>query len=230
MARKILIGLAILLVGMGIIYAQDVTPNLEIWNKSQIFNPNPSFDTTPVTVKVVSVVYRIPRNYLILMEPAIPTLKLTWPGLTPLTEETRKCFGSISQSERVGCTSVEFRLMGSGAPGSRTFTTSERFDNFMRGKKTTLRNGPSGFVVYAIGPEEARIESYRRTEDDIYFQCVTSDAGNHRRVTLCDDLFRLNDGNHVQFRFRPNLIEHIPEIEANIRQLMASFVTPEGQR
>ena len=86
-----------------------------IKRKSGIFEPRPSLDTTPVTLRVVDVVYRIPRNYLIFMD-EIPTLKLTWPGLKPLTEETRKCFGSIAHSEQAGCSSFEFHVLGSRGP------------------------------------------------------------------------------------------------------------------
>ena len=197
---------------------------------SEIFNPKPAFDTTPVTVKVVSVTYRISRNYLILLEPAIPTLKLTWPGLKPLTEDTRKCFGSILQSEQAGCTSFDFLLLGSRgpAPGGRAFTSTERFENFMRGFDVKPKKGPFGYDVYEIGPEEARTEVYRKLKGDIYFRCSFSGAESRKRGGVCDDMFRLDDMNHVRFFFRLQQIEHIPEIEASIRKLMANFVTRGG--
>jgi hypothetical protein len=56
--------------------AQQFTPFDEIRKKSEIFEPRPSVDTTPVTIKVVDITYRIPRNYLIFMN-EIPTFKLT---------------------------------------------------------------------------------------------------------------------------------------------------------
>jgi hypothetical protein len=37
-------------------------------------------------------------------------------------------------------------------------------------------------------------------------------------------MFRLDDMNHLQFNFRLHQIEHIPEIEASMRKLMANFV------
>jgi hypothetical protein len=211
--------------------AEQFAPYDEIKRKSAVFEPQPSLDTTPVTVKVVDISYRIPRNYLIFTD-EIPTLKLTWPGLKPLTEETRKCFGSILQSEQAGCTSLEFHLLGSRgpAPGGRAFTNAERFENFMRGFKNIVpRPGPFGTEIYDIGPEEARIEIYRKSEGDIYFNCMIFD--NHgKRGAVCADMFRLDDLNHVQFRFRLPQIEQIPEIEAGIRRLMASFVVEGGQQ
>jgi hypothetical protein len=41
-------------------------------------------------------------------------------------------------------------------------------------------------------------------------------------------MFRLDDMNHAHFFFRPHQIEHVPEIEAAIRRLMANFVTEGG--
>ena len=41
-------------------------------------------------------------------------------------------------------------------------------------------------------------------------------------------MFRLDDMNHAHFFFRLHQIEHVPEIEAAIRRLMASFVTEGG--
>ena len=211
--------------------AQEPAPFQEIWKKSQIFEPRPSFDTTPVTVRVVNVVYRIPRNYLTHVEPAIPTLKLTWPGLHPRTEATQKCFGSILQSEREGCTSFDFRILGSRGPGpgGRALTNAEKFANSMRAfPDVKARRGPFGYDTYDTGPKEARSETYRRTDGDIYFYCLISGEGEGKRRGGCNDMFRLDDGNHVQFYFRLPHIEHVPEIEAAIRRLMTSFVTQGG--
>ena len=69
--------LCLIVLPLGQAFAQPFTPYSEIWRKSQVFEPRPSLDTTPVTVRVVSVVYRIPRNYLTRLEPVIPTLRLT---------------------------------------------------------------------------------------------------------------------------------------------------------
>ena len=206
--------------------AEQFAPYDEIKRKSAVFEPQPSVDTTPVPVKVVDVTYQIPRNYLTHLDPAIPTLKLTWPGLKPLTEETRKCFGSILQSEAAGCTSFEFHLLGSRgpAPGGRAYTNAEMFENFMKGFENIVpRPGPFGTEIYDIGPEDARTEIYRRSEGDIYFKCMPFD-NRGKRSAICNDMFRLDDLNHIQFYFRPPQIEHIPEIEASIRRLMAGFV------
>jgi hypothetical protein len=117
------------------------------------------------------------------------------------------------------------------APGGRAYTNAERFENFMRGfQNITPRLGPFGTEVYDIGPESARIEAYRRSEDDIFFTCSFAGAEGRRRGSGCSDTFRLDDLNHVHFRFLLPLIEHVPEIEAEIRRLMAGFVVTEAHQ
>src|SRR6185436_19419819 len=127
---------------------------------SQDVNQKGSFDTTPIEVKVASVVYRIPRNHMIRMGQAA-ALKLAWPGLNPLTKETQQCFGSILQGEQAGCASFEFMLRGSGNAGSggRMLTNAEKVENFKKDfPNVTARRGPFGYDVYDLGPEDARIE------------------------------------------------------------------------
>jgi hypothetical protein len=187
-----------------------------------------------VAAHLVGVVsYRIPRNYLTRLEPAIPTLKLTWPGLQPLTPATQKCFGSISQSERAGCTSFNFLLFGSQGPGpgGRALTNSEKFENFRKSfPRATSRSGPFGYDIHSIGPEEARTDVYRRNQGDIYFRCRFSGEESRKRGGVCGDRFRLDDMNHLQFFFRVHQIEFIPETEASMRRIMSSFVFQrEGQ-
>src|SRR6266702_5965217 len=82
--KSILCGVAVFLLVLRPALGDDFTSFEEIWKKSQIFRSQPSFDTTPITVKIGSVVYRVPRNYLIYLEPAVPTLKVTFPGFQPL--------------------------------------------------------------------------------------------------------------------------------------------------
>ena len=208
--------------------AQKATVYEEIRRKSQIFEPKASFDPRPVTVTIVSVTYRIPRNYLTYIKPAIPTIKVTFPGFKPLSKETRNCFDPKWRMINKECTTFEFRLLGSHGPGpgGRALTHSERFENIRRANPTIVsRVGPIDYKIYAAGPESARIEFYRRTEGDIFFTCFPPDPNNDKDVgTVCDDTFRLDDGNHIQFFFRAHQVERIPEIERTMRRLMAKFV------
>jgi hypothetical protein len=155
----------------------------------------------------------------------IPAIRVTFPGFQPLTEETRKCFGSIAQSEQVGCTSIEFRLFGRG------LTTREMFENIRKTiPDVVARPEPFGYAVYDEGPAEARIENYVKEYNNtfIFFYCMLSDY-HGTRGAVCDDGFQLDDGNFLQFFARYNQIEYIPEIEEGMRRLMAGFVVKERQ-
>jgi hypothetical protein len=195
----------ILLAGpiLGAAFAETFVPYDEIKKRSQIFESKPSFDTAPVVVQIVDVTYRIPRNYLSKLPPAIPAVKVTFPGFRPLTEETRDCFDAKWQHQNPGiCTAFEFLLLGSRgpAPGGRAYTAAERLENFKKNIPGGVqRRGPYGYDIYEIGPEEARIQRYRKIEGDILLTCFGNDDGTGSGV--CDDTFRLDDGNHAHFIF-----------------------------
>jgi hypothetical protein len=151
---------------------ESFTPPEEIRRQSEIFEPRASLDTTPVTVKVVDVTYRIPRNYLIVLEPAIPTLRVTYPGFKPLSEGTKDCFDPKWRMQHSECIVIEFLLLGSRGPGpeGRAYTNAERFENFKRNSRSIrFRSGPFGYDIFEEGPEDARSEHYRKTEGDIFF-------------------------------------------------------------
>jgi hypothetical protein len=210
---------------------ETFTPPDQIRKQSEIFEPRASFDTTPVVVNVAYVTYRIPRNYLTHLEPAIPTLRVTYPGFKPLTEETRDCFDPKWRVQHPECTIIEFRLLGSRGPGPGgwAITNSERFENFIRGLPVRPKARLYDYAIYEIGPDEAHITIYRRIEGDIYFSCQFSKDSDRATGGVCNDMFRLNDMNHVQFYFQAPLIVAVPEIEARIRELMAGFVVEERQ-
>lgn len=211
---------------LGVSFAENFAPYEDIRKKSQIFEPKPSFDTTPVIIRVVDVTYRIPRNYLSKLPPANPALKVTFPGFKPLTEETRDCFDPKWQHQNPGvCTAFEFILLGSlgPAPGGRAYTASERLENIKKNIPGVVRRpGPHGYDIYEIGPPEARIQRYWKSEGDVLFRCFGGD--DSKRPVVCDSTFRLDDGNHAHFIFRRHHIEHVPAIEAAIRQLVNGFV------
>ncbi len=212
----------IVLATIGVVAAQQVPVDQELWKKSQVFQPKPSFDMTPVTVKVVAVTYRIPRNYLTDLGPQLPTIKLAWLGLRPLTKENQQCFGSVAQGKKAGCTSFNFLIRGPGIPGVRLLSNSEKFENSQKSfPKLGTRLGRFGYEIHSVGPNEARQEIYRRIDGDIYFSCLLSE--DHSRG-ICNDTFRLDDLNHMQFYFALDHIEHVADIEASMRKLMASFV------
>jgi hypothetical protein len=192
----------------------------EVWKKSQSLRPQLSTDTTPVTVKVGSVTYKIPRNYISMVFD-FPQLKVTYPGFKPFTEETRGCFDRRLEAE-LGCTTLELNMRLS-------FPNRPRFENAIkasppfREKPLSSRPGPYGYDIYDQGPDNARREIYRSESEDIFFTCGIFD-NNGVRDAICDDAVSLSDGNAVRFFFRLNQISEVRNFEAGIRQLMAGFV------
>jgi hypothetical protein len=193
-------------------------------NAQTVLNPKPSLDTTPVVIKVVDITYRIPRNYLTTTVD-IPTIRLTWPRLEPLNEDNRECFGSINQGNKAGCYFFEFHILGSrgSGPGGRSLTNEERFQNVRKPfPNADRRKDAFGYEIYSVGPPHSRTEWYRQETPDLFFVCMTS--GGQGKSTVCQDHFRLRDGNHMHFNFYFRYIEHIAEIENRMRDLLASFV------
>jgi hypothetical protein len=198
----------------------------EIWKKSQSLRPEPSTDTTPVAVKIGEVSYSIPRNYILNLHLGFPVLKVTYPGFNPLTEETSGCFDRKLQA-KLGCTALELRL----AQG-KSLPNETQFENLLKlvpsNQKLSPRRSADGYLVYDLGPENARTEIYRSESEDIFFTCIIFD-NNGVRDAVCDDAVSVADGNTVKFFFSLNQIGHLRDFEAGIRQLMSHFQTGDSQ-
>lgn len=210
--------------------SQQFTPPEEIKRKSEIFQDKPSFDVTPTTIEVGAVKYSIPRNYLIVLPPAIPTIKITFPGFKPLSEETRDCF-KPKRVEKTNCATIEFRVLGVSAPGSRSLTHAQSLENYLKNSPRARKRRVLDYDVYDLGPENARSETYSNPTHDLFFTCIidfTIDRPPERAV--CRDQFQLDDRNHAHFFFPRAWIDRVPEIEAGIRRLVASFVKTENQK
>jgi hypothetical protein len=192
----------------------------EVWKKSQSLRPRQSTDTTPVTVKVGDVTYKIPRNY-ISMYFDFPQLKVTYPGFKPYTEETSGCFDRRLEAS-LGCTTLELNMRLS-YPNKPRFENAIRAIPRFRERPLSPRPGPYGYDIYDQGPDNARSEIYRSESEDIFFECGIFD-NNGVRDAVCDDAVSLSDGNAVRFRFRLTQISELRNFEAGIRQMMAGFV------
>jgi len=202
----------------------------DIRSKSSIFENRPSFDTAPFTFELGSVTYRVPRNYLVVLPPAIPTIKITFPGFRPLSEETRDCF-TPKRVEKTDCATIEFRVLGVSAPGGRSLTHAQSLENYLKNSPRARKRRVLDYDVYDLGPENARSETYSNPTLDLYFTCIidfTMDRPPERAV--CRDQFQLDDRNHAHFFFPRAWIARVPEIESGIRRLMAGFVVSEEQR
>jgi hypothetical protein len=197
----------------------------EVWKKSQSLRPRQSTDTTPVTVKVGDVTYKIPRNY-ISMYFDFPQLKVTYPGFKPYTEETSGCFDRRLEAS-LGCTTLELNMRLS-LPNKPRFENAIRPIPRFREKPLSPRPGPYGYDIYDDGPDNARSEIYRSESEDIFFTCGIYD-NNGVRSGVCDDAVSLSDGNAVRFFFYLRQVGELRNFEAGIRQLMSGFVQGDKQ-
>jgi hypothetical protein len=186
----------------------------EVWKKSQSLRPRQSTDTTPVTVKVGDVTYKIPRNY-ISMYFDFPQLKVTYPGFKPFTEETSGCFDRRLEAS-LGCTTLELNMRLS-LPHHPGFENAIKAAPPYREKPLSPRPGPYGYDIYDEGPDNARSEIYRSESEDIFFRCGIYD-NNGVRSGVCDDAVSLADGNAVRFFFYLRQVGELRNFEAGIRQ------------
>ena len=140
--------------------------------------PQPSADTTPVEFSVGGVWYRMPRNYLITMESwnggpqALVTVRVNISDLNPMTEKTRACFAAITTHRLPDCEPFEFRIEGRGMVSAGEALASAR-DLF---HSQDPIDGPFGYEEYEVGPENARLEYYRKLENGRTLSVQVSDS------------------------------------------------------
>jgi hypothetical protein len=197
----------------------------DIWEKSQGLRPKWSLDSSPVLIDVFGVKYDIPRNFLVYLPGPLtfPTLKITIPGFSPLTEETRACF----EHRQANCEPLEITIGNGYVPGRVAFQrTSELFRN------KELNKYPYGYDEYDIGPDNARGENYTKENgaDFIYFTCfVDETTQDWMDKSTCDDHFFYKK-TPLHFFIRRERIGLVPEIEAGVRHLMESFEVKGGEK
>jgi hypothetical protein len=202
----------------------------EIWRKSQILGSDLSTDITPTPMTLGNVTYLIPRNYI--YNRYLKILKVTYPDFKPLTEETKGCFDA-KIAYQTGCRTIEIRLGPGGNTGRKALETGLNNINLYLKEHNqasiTPRKGPYGYDIYDVGPDDARTEEYFRVDLNIFFFCFIHVVNGNRDAT-CDDTFALENSWTVGFFFRLKEIGDVPDIEAGIRRLMASFPVQGGTK
>jgi hypothetical protein len=186
-----------------------------------------STDTAPVKIKVGSIVYYIPRNYMEYPDQDSPVLQVTYPGYKPFSEETRACFEQkLTSNGPAPCRVIRFILHGSAGPGpgGRALTNDELFENFKKNNAgLTARRGPFGYEIYERAPYPNHEEIYRKEDGNIFFYCFISDESDRDNGSVCNDQFTLDDGNTVHAFVYPYQIGIVPEFETAIREIVAGF-------
>jgi hypothetical protein len=184
---------------------------LEKYQSSQLELP---IDSGLAIMKIGNVSYRIPRNYIIALNPDSPVLKVAYPGFKPPTEEVREC-SDPKRRDALSCTTIEIHLR-------LPLPNKPRFDNLMKlvpsEQKLSPQRSVHGYDVYHLAQQEI----YRSESDDIFFTCKRFDNSGERDA-ICDDIVKLDDGNAAWFFFRLRQISEVRKIEAGIRELMSRF-------
>jgi hypothetical protein len=197
----------------------------DTWENSQGLRSKPSLDTSPVLIDVFGAKYNIPRNFLVYLPGPLtfPTLKITIPGFSPLTEETRACF----EHRQANCEPVQITIGSGYVPGRIAF---ERMSELFLNKEPNKY--PYGYNEYNIGPDNARCENYTKENgaDFIYFTCfVDKMTQDWERKSTCNDHFFYKK-TPLHFFIRRERIDLVPEIEAAVRHLMESFEVKGGEK
>lgn len=226
--RLITLSLLVVAAGGDLGFAQSIDNNPrfgDIWKKSQALRDIPSTNPTPIEFTFEGVEYRVPRNYLVRMDGPLtpPTFRVTYPGLKPLTEETKQCLTQPRAYWPPGCAPIEFWL-----EGHQPLTADD--DHFNNARKLfhsqTAKQGPNGFQMYETGPEDARIETYRKKTPGhtLLFDCMIFTGDHGKRDAVCSNYFSpLPNGNALSYRLDLDQIKDAENIDDGIRALIDSF-------
>jgi hypothetical protein len=195
--------------------------------------PRPSVDTYPVEFSIGKISYRMPRNYLTTManwnggpQEGFATITVNIPDMKPFSADTQICFQAKPLDRPPGCEPLAFRLYNTnGTSADQAFTNmSGSFHS------QAPMEGPSGFEKYEIGPDNARIEYYRKVENGTtrVYSCQIFD--NHgQRDGLCRPVSdRTATGAFIGYFFNLRHLSDIFQIDADLRKLVESFTVSPG--
>lgn len=197
--------------------------------------PHESFDTTPVEFSIWNTHFRIPRNYLIVMEnwsggpQTDVTLRVTLPGLKPLTEKTRPCLVDKRFGEIAGCVPFEFRISGSGPSPDVVLL---RIRKLYHNQEPLLHNqepqaGKFGFDYYEWGSNG---EIYRKTEGDEIFQyeCAVFPRGSLNGECSHQGT-RITPTTEINYFFAPSKLAVVVDLDKSLLLLARSFLVNSGE-
>lgn len=206
----------------------------ELYKKQQVWNDQASLDTTPVTFSIGDVIYKVPRNYIIWMDnwkggpQTLVRFKVTYPRFEPLDQKNTPCMSLAPLYRPPGCLPVEFIVANGGrnAAGGGWAESDEAAFNNARNlfHSQTPLPGHYGYELYETGPENARIETYRKRTPDhlLILTCIFHDPVR-RATASCSNASRLADHNELEFLLYFDQLQSAEEIDQGFRSLVASF-------
>ena len=195
--------------------------------------PRPSADTYPVEFSIGKISYRMPRNYLTTManwnggpQDGFATITVNIPDMKPLSADTQISFQAKPLDRPPGCEPLAFRLYNTNGPSAdQAFTNMSGLFH-----SRAPMEGPSGFEKYEIGPDNARLEYYRKVENDTtrVYSCQIFD--NHgQRDGLCQPIGdRAATGAFIGYFFNLRHLGDISRIDADLRKLVEGFTVSAG--
>jgi hypothetical protein len=164
--------------------------------------------------------------------------KITY--LVPKNEISDRDRKKLTYTDCVGgsdCRRFEVTL-DSGPAGKDNFEAGLKALEKMSGAKITPQAGPSDYQIYkfvqsnphpsANTPDAIVFELYANDRLSSYFDCMITTKKDFN-LRVCADKVLLADGNSAMIPVQSAQIEKIPDIEARIRRLVASFPVQGGK-
>lgn len=189
--------------------------------------PRPSTDTTPIAFSVGGVHYQVPRNYVITMDnwsggpQVLVTLQVNLADLQPVTPATVACFIARPTDRPPGCEPFKFWIEGTGGVSSdQAFANASKLFHSITPRPTAY-----GYNEYEIGPDNARIEYYKRVENGKtrLYSCQPFD-NRGKRDGICSPISdRMPAGGTIHFFFRLSQMPKIEQIDRRLREIVESF-------
>lgn len=187
-----------------------------------ILDDSTSMDTTPIEIELAGSRYRIPRNYLFQAEnwkggpQELVSIRVVYPGFKPFRPDTKDCMLRLNKAR---CRVYDVVIL------NKFPASEEGFDNLQKlFRKPYPKQGPYGYEVFEIGPEEARTEYYRQTSDrgQMIFDC---DLNKKTEIdAICHHVAHASTGAALSYFFMRNGgLSDAAEVDLGLRNLIDSF-------
>jgi hypothetical protein len=224
------------------VHAQNATTKplsgqyAEVNKQLQVWNDRPSTDDSPIAFSIGNVQYRVPRNYIVWMDnwnggpQTLVRFKVTYPKFEPLNDKNTPCMSLAPLYRPPGCVPFEFWI----TDGESLPTDEQQFNNTrdLFHSQTPLL-GPYGFELYEMGPENARINTYRKqtSEHVLIIQCfLRKPEGDVKHNPVCTNHSRIVNGNELAYRLYGDELKDAEQIDEGFRVLINSFVSEGNER
>jgi hypothetical protein len=189
-------------------------------SRASILENKISMETRLVEFDIGGGHYAIPRNYLYQMDSwnggpqEVVSIRLDYPELSPVVDDNKDCF-----LRRKVCRLYDLVMLDTAMETTRIF--SNMTDLF---HKPYPKHGPYGLELYEVGPENARIEFYRKITDGhtVVFICDLFD-NRGKRDAICHNVTRTRSGATLSYYFPIKDLHAAAEVDKKLRDLIDSF-------